>query len=414
MEIRTVDGGYETRSYISNPGQQWGSTAPLANGQLSQTSAGVSVSTESALQAAAVYGSTALISDSIATLPLRQWKKSKSGDAVAMESSPIIEQPWAPWPDYTVRDFITQGTLSYLLRGNVFGRILAFDDMMRPAQVQLVSPDQAKVTRNPNTQDIEVRYYGQVQNPDSVTRSMARSLPGAVAGMSPISYMANILGVALAQDRMAGAFFANSARPDGIVSLQGDFDPNEVKAFKENWLEGHQGINHAYLPGILTGGATYTPISVSLADVQFLQQMQFSATVISGMIYRVPPHMIGMVDSTTSWGSGIEQQEMGYVRSTLMFWLSRWEDWLTSWLPPGQFVTFDLSQRLRGDTLQRWTAYQMARVMGTLNNAEIRAKEGEPPVTDPEQVAILNDYAAPLNSAPIKPPSSEGVGGGSK
>src|ERR1019366_1555346 len=106
----------------------------------------------------------------------------------------------------------------------------------------------------------------------------------------------------------------------------------------------------------------FKPITVNASDAQFLEQMQLAATVISGMLYRVPPHMIGMVTKDTSWGAGIEQQELGYVRNTLLNWLGRWEDLMTSWLPPRQFVMFDLSQRLRGDTLQRWAAYQIARV----------------------------------------------------
>jgi phage portal protein BeeE len=120
---------------------------------------------------------------------------------------------------------------------------------------------------------------------------------------------------------------------------------------------------------------------------------------------------VGQQDKDTSWGAGIEQQELGFVRNTLLIWLCRWEDLMTSWLPPRQFVTFDLSQRLRGDTLQRWSAYQIARVIGAMNNAEIRKAEGLPTVIDPASTKILEDYAAPLNSAPVKPTSTGGAGG---
>ena len=75
-------------------------------------------------------------------------------------------------------------------------------------------------------------------------------------------------------------------------------------------------------------------------------------------------------------------------------------------------MTFDLSQRLKGDTLQRWGAYQIARVMGAMNNAEVRDAEGLPKVTDPSAAAILEAYDAPLNSSPVKPMSSAEVGPG--
>src|ERR1035438_7914003 len=162
---------------------------------------------------------------------------------------------------------------------------------------------------------------------------------------------------------------------------------------KASWVESFQGITHAPPPAVLTGDAKYQPISMTFEDAQFLQMMQFSAMTISGMIYRVPPHMIGMVDKSTSWGAGIEQQEMGFVRNTLLPWLARWEDLMTSWLPPRQFVMFDMTKRLRGDTLQRWAAYQVARVIGAMNNAEIREAEALPVVTDPVQAMAMESYA---------------------
>jgi phage portal protein BeeE len=151
---------------------------------------------------------------------------------------------------------------------------------------------------------------------------------------------------------------------------------------------------------------------MTMVDAQFLESVKLSVAFIAGILFRIPPHMQGMTDRETSWGAGIEQMELGFVRNTLGIWLCRWEDFMSSWLPPRQFVTFDLSQRLRGDTLQRWSAWQMARVMGTMNNAEIRVEEGLPKVTDPAAAAVLEAYDAPLNSAPVKALSSSGAGPG--
>jgi HK97 family phage portal protein len=399
MQILTRDRQFEHRG--ANPLQPWGSTTPPTNGQLGQSTAGVVVSEHTALQLASVYSSVSLICDSIATLPIRQHKLTGAGTTVEMEPSSVIQQPW---PEISRRDFITQGTASLLLRGNVYGKITARDGKLQyPSQVQLVHPDHARVRRLSDG-SIEVRYWNQPVPPDEVSRAMALSLPEGLIGLNPIEYMRNMLGVARAQDLYSGAFFANSARPDGVVNVPGDLDPEETKAMKQALLESNQGINKSHLPLVLTGGATFQPITMNMADAQFIEQMQFSASAISGMIYRVPPHMIGMVTKDTSWGAGIEQQELGYVRNTLLIWLCRWEDLLTSWLPPGQFVTFDLSERLRGDTLQRWAAYQVARVIGAMNNAEIRAAEHLPPVAPDDP-----SYSQPLNSSPM--PAAVGQGG---
>lgn len=365
------------------------------------------VSEQSALQQIAVYGSVGLISEQIATLPVQQWKV-VNGEPKKMDSAPVIAQPWS---EFDQRDFITQGTMSMLLRGNVWGRKLGMDDAGCPDQVQLVHPDHARIRRDQATGQIEVRYWGQLVPWEQVTRKMALSLPEHLDGLSPIEYLRTTIGTALAHDAWSAAFYANSARPDGYISVPEDYDDDETKAALESWKAAHQGINKHGLPAILTGGAEWKPVTMSFADAQFLEMLQLSASQISGMLYRVPPHMLGMVDKDTSWGAGIEQQELGFVRNTLLIWLCRWEDLMTSWLPARQFVTFDLSQRLRGDTLQRWSAYQIARVIGAMNNVEIRAEEGLPAVVDPTQAAILEAYDAPLNSAPVKPTSTGGAGG---
>lgn len=404
MQILTNDRQFVTRS--ANPLQPWGSTAPPTNGQLGGLLGG-HVSERTALQLSAVYGSVSLISDAIATLPIQQWRL-VGGEPQRMDPAPVIQKPWS---ELDQRDFVTQGTVSMLLRGNLWGKVIGWDDRGNPDQVQLVHPDHARIRRNAKGA-LEVRYWGDLVPPDRVTRKMALSVPEGIEGLNPIEYLRNSFGLARSQDLYASQFYSNSARPDGWIGVEDDLDPEEVKEMHDEWLEAHgTAAGRAHSPAILTGGAEFHAITMSMADAQFLEQMQFSESVISGRIYRIPPHMLGMVDKDTSWGAGIEQQELGFVRNTLLIWLCRWEDLMTAWLPARQFVTFDLSQRLRGDTLQRYSAYQIARVIGAMNNAEIRKEEGLPAVTDPEQAAILENYAAPLNSAPVKPTSTGGAGG---
>jgi HK97 family phage portal protein len=406
MQVLTRDRRFEeVRSGTWNPAQQWGSTVPPTNGQAGGVAAsGTTVSEKHAMQLAAAWGSVSIICDALATLQIRQYKLVSSSDVpVQMDPSQVIAEPW---PEINQLDFITQGTYSLLQRGNLFGNITARDpNTLYPTQVQLVHPDHARVRRAGQGQ-IEVSYFNKVANPDNVTRAMALSVPEGLVGLNPIEYMRNSFGLGLAQDGMSGSFFANSARPDGVLQVEGDLDPDETKAMLAAWNSSHQGIEAAYGVGVLTSGAKWQPITMNLADAQFLQQMQYSASVISGMIYRVPPHMLGIVDKSTSWGAGIEQQEQGFITNTIGIWLARWEDLMTSWLPPRQFVMFDLSKRLRGDTLQRWSMYQMARVIGAMNNLQIIKAEGLEIPTDPAVLATLADYAAPLNSAPMKPTNS--------
>ena len=375
--------------------------------------AGVQINDRTAMQLAAVWGSVSLIADSIATLPIKQYRL-VAGEPREMDPAPVIQKPWS---EMDRRDFITQGSVSMLLRGTLWGRVASWDQNLYPEQVQLVHPDHARIVRLQSAEglrpagSLQVRYWNEVQQWERVTRKMALSFPESLEGLNPIAYMRQVLGVAYAQDAYNGSFFANSAHPHGVIEVQDDLDEDETKAMAASWNEAHQGVSNAFKPAVLTGGATWKPITMSLQDVQFLQQLGYSASVISGYIYRIPPHMVGQQDKDTSWGSGIEQQELGFVRNTLLIWLCRWEDLMTSWLPPRQFVTFDLSQRLRGDTLQRFQGYQIARICGFMNNLDVMRAEGMQIPTDQTLVDQLSDYAAPLNSSPLKVGGPQGPGG---
>lgn len=405
MQILTREGTFESRAISGTV--PWGDTVPPSNADLG--AAGGQISERTAMQLCAVYGSVSLISEAISTLPIKQWRQVGTSDAAEMAVSPVIAQPW---PEITQMDFIIQGTYSMLLRGNLWGKIASRDpNKLLPQTVQLVHPDHARVRRLPDGQ-LEFRYWNDIVQADDVTRAMGISAPEGIKGLSPIEHLRNSFGLARQQDLYANAFFANSARPDGWIGVDEELDDEETERMLLSWLNAHQGVGHSHIPAVLTGGAKFNAVTMSLADVQFLEQMQWSDSRISGQIYRIPPHMLGMVDNDTSWGAGIEQQQIGFVRDTLLPWLRRWEDLMRTWLPSRQFVTFDLSERLRGDSLQRWSGYQIARVIGAMNNEEIRAQESLPAVTDPTAAATLQQYDAPLNSAPVKALSSSGAGPG--
>ena len=78
------------------------------------------------------------------------------------------------------------------------------------------------------------------------------------------------------------------------------------------------------------------------------------------MVFRVPPHMVGLNERSTSFGRGIEQQERTFVSNTLSGYLTRITRALTECLPDGQYFDLDIRHRIRGDSVQRAeVAYKM-------------------------------------------------------
>lgn len=294
--LRTLEQrGVERRG--ANGALPWGDTTPPSNGMLGSPVAGTAVSEKTALQLAAVYGSVGVLADAVSTLPLGLLN-SVGPVRKQLPPSPLITKPFS---EISLIDWLTQFTISLALRGNFFGQIVERDPNLYPTQIKPVHPDDARVRRLPSGA-VEYRYFGRVVKPADVFHVRYLSSAGALAGLNPIEYLRNTFGLARAAELYGGSFFSNSAMPSGTIEVEGDLDEDETQALAASWRQMHQGIGQANLPAVLTGGATFKPITINPDDAQFLESRQFSQSEIAGMIFRIPPHMIGIVDRTTSWG----------------------------------------------------------------------------------------------------------------
>lgn len=103
---------------------------------------------------------------------------------------------------------------------------------------------------------------------------------------------------------------------------------------------------------MLVNGGKLTTVSLSAEDAQLLETRKFQVIEIA-RAFGVPPHMIGETSASTSWGSGIEQMSIGYVRYTLGPHLTRIEQELNRKLWPRSqkyFVEFNRDGLLSGDS----------------------------------------------------------------
>src|SRR5207342_2835712 len=77
-------------------------------------------------------------------------------------------------------------------------------------------------------------------------------------------------------------------------------------------------------PLILNNGFQWHSLSINPDDAQMLESRSFSVEEVC-RLFQVPPHLVGHTDKTTSWGSGIEQQTLGFQKFTLRRRLKRIE-----------------------------------------------------------------------------------------
>jgi HK97 family phage portal protein len=96
--------------------------------------------------------------------------------------------------------------------------------------------------------------------------------------------------------------------------------------------------------------------------------------------------MIGHTEKSTSWGSGLEQQTLGFQKFTLRRRLKRIEQALEKQLltpqdrASGVTIEFNLEGLLRADSAGRARFYQQMTQIGAMTINEVRALENLPPV----------------------------------
>ena len=279
----------------ANPFLEWGSTSPPPP---SGMSSGHSVSTQSAVQIAAVYGSVGLLADSVSSLPLRALDRPTPKVATAKEVKlPLLLEE--PFSEISLTDFLVMFVWSLALRGNFFGKIIKRDRMGYVEQIMPVNPDVVQITRSKQNGALEYKFGGELQRLENVFHVKYQSMPGSIVGLNPIQVMRHPLGIAHAQDLMAESYFRNSAVPSVVISTEDDLTPEEADRLKNNWASKFQGTYNGNLPAVVSGGMTVSPLTITPEDSQFLESRKFSTETISGLIFRVPPFMLGMVERST-------------------------------------------------------------------------------------------------------------------
>jgi HK97 family phage portal protein len=207
-------------------------------------------------------------------------------------------------------------------------------------------------------------------------------------------------------------FYANGAKSPQIL-MTGDkiLDKEQRKQLGENFKEIAGGPVKKRL-WILEAGFTTQSIGVSPQDAETMAARKFQVSEVA-RFFGVPPHLVGDVEKTTSWGSGIEQQNLGFLQYTLSPFLNRWEYAIERWLiKPADLgrlhAEHNLDGLLRGDSSAR------ASYMGTMADKglrtvnELRRLDNEPPLPGGD-VATRQSQNVPLTQLGQTNPAPGGV-----
>ncbi|MGD9946425.1 MAG: phage portal protein, partial [Burkholderiaceae bacterium] len=303
----------------------------------------------------------------------------------------------SPTADQSPIDYQEIMAISQLLRGNHYARKLK--EGGRLIGLEPVRPDIVSTRRRADG-SIGYRWSWDGYEFDLTDEDVfhVRGFGGGpLGGLSVIEHARESLGIALATDRAAASIFANGMRPTGVLQTELPLTGDQRSELDTLMAEKHQGAAHTGQPLILSHGMKWETITMKADDQQLLESRGWSVEEICRW-FGVPPFMIGHNEKTTSWGTGIEQMMLAFLKFTLTPYLRRFEQAVRKQLltpaerAAGLFVEFNVEGLLRADSQGRARFYQVMTQIGAMTRNEVRAKENLPPIAGGDEVTIQAQY----------------------
>jgi len=368
---------------------------------LGYSGSGKNVTIENAIQLSTVYACVRIIAETIASLPLGVYKATNDGSERAQDH--VLYRLLHDEPNAEMTSFVFRETMMghLLLYGNSYSQIIRNGRNQVIALYPLL-PDHMNVDRDEH--GVLYYEYTTTDGRDVLLRPTdVLHIPGlgfdGIMGYSPIALEKNAIGLGMAAEEYGSKFFANSARPSGILTHPAHVQ--DYSKLRQSWNAAYGGSSNSNRVAILEEGMHFESISVPNNEAQFLETRKFQVDEIC-RIFRVPPHLVGNLEHATF--SNIEHQSIDFATHTIRPWLVRIEQSMNRALfyekEKGRFyVQFNIDGLMRGDYKSRMEGYAVGRNNGWLSANDIRKMENMNPIPDEDGG---NDYLINGNMVPIK------------
>jgi HK97 family phage portal protein len=332
----------------------------------------------SAFASSAVLAAVSMIADSVAAMDVELVREEHSR-LIRIDKPDILE---TPNDNQTMFEFIHQAVTLiatmgadyiYAPRGNNGVPI-----EMRNLSAKVVTP-----TLVDGTQKFKI---GENVYDSSLVRQVPwLTFPDRLRPISPLEAQRNTIGMGIAMDRFLSQFYGEGATPSSILETDQQLSKEAAEVLRDTWEDSHYKRRR---PAVLANGLKWKPITTSAADMQMLEHREAIVRDIA-RTFRIPADMILAVSgSSNQTYKNVEQAGINFVRYTLLPYMRRLEDALSSFFPSGQRVRFNADEFQRADLMTRVRAEQLQIMSGTLTPNEARAMENREPYDGGDQFVL--------------------------
>ncbi|KAB0285464.1 phage portal protein [Vibrio fortis] len=387
--------------FKSVPAKEAQKSTPYVDAVLKGTSsrhAGVDVNYNTAMRQADVYTCVRIISESIGMIPMQLYRE-KNGVFEEVSRTTREHKIFCQNPN----DFMTAQEMNeylvtvLLLRGHAFAEVER--NALNSVSALLPMRYLNGVNLSMTTEGVPFATWSthagvsRTSHPPFVDDDLfdikLQTLNG-YQGVSPIAAMAEQIGTAIATQRHTAKIFENGTRLSGVLSTEDSLDDDAIARLLSSWNGAYGGTDNAGKVAVLEHGLQYTNITMTNQDAQLLEMLCFSREQVASA-YRVPVHMLN--DTTAQTMNNVEQNNLQFLKTTLMPIITKLENAYTKLLPSNMIIKFDTTQFVRGDIRSQAEVAERLIKNRVISHEESRTMFDLPPAKEGELFVIQsNNY----------------------
>lgn len=257
-----------------------------------------------------------------------------AASSVEWEAHKLVGGVWEPAPGHPMEQLInnpnpyqTKQTFIETITAHMFlgGNALATKVKVRGVPVELWLHHPGYITPTPSTKGLIDHYKfqrGTVNKkiePDDAIHWLFTDPETPYWGASPLAVAARQVDTDSEAINWNKVALQNRAITDGVFSVDGPISPKQYEILKDQVREQHQGARNARAPWVLGGGVKWHQMSLSPAEMDFIQSRKLGLVEICS-IFKTPPPLIGYYEDATL--ANIETARLIFWEDTIIPFLN--------------------------------------------------------------------------------------------
>lgn len=195
---------------------------------------------------------------------------------------------------------------------------------------------------------------------------------GILLGASPIDVCKDDIKAALDLRDYASNWFAQGGVPTGVLKTNMNITPDDAETVRNRWLAAQRDRTLA----VVGQGWDYAHTQLSPSEALFTDVQNQMVQSIA-RLYGIPARLLlTAVDGSSDTYTNLQDEDMVFIRYTLLGYLDVLEDAFSNCLPRGTRIKFDYESLFRADTQTRYNYYKTGIDAQFLTPEYVQNKEG--------------------------------------